>query len=201
MFRAKNVHVEVGGGQKRAKLFPRSHWIPPWTAAIRLSIPISNKASALSVKWVIHLQRRHINPLSFECVCSRVLFKPLNIRSSRTGLSEKLIFPMIESGAAHCNLAEKDSASYLFVKIFKKCQVHILKSQGNYIFLSVKSLLSWVIWLCISFTGLIPFQTYSSRFTLSWVMNGWWHWFGSVVYGRLFSFCSTNVVQLSNRKP
>ena len=47
---------------------------------------------------------------------------------------------MIESGAAHCNLAEKDSASYLFVKNDKKCQVHIWKSQGNYIFLSVKSL-------------------------------------------------------------
>ena len=28
-FRVKNVHVEVGGGQKRAKLCPRSHWMPP----------------------------------------------------------------------------------------------------------------------------------------------------------------------------
>ena len=28
-FRVKNVQVEVGGGQKKAKLCPRSHWMPP----------------------------------------------------------------------------------------------------------------------------------------------------------------------------
>ena len=28
-FRVEIVHVEVGGGQKRAKLCPRSHWMPP----------------------------------------------------------------------------------------------------------------------------------------------------------------------------
>ena len=28
-FKVKNVHVEVGGGQKRTKLCPRSHWMPP----------------------------------------------------------------------------------------------------------------------------------------------------------------------------
>ena len=28
-FRVKNVHIEVGGGQKRAKLCPRSHCMPP----------------------------------------------------------------------------------------------------------------------------------------------------------------------------
>ena len=28
--RVKTVHVEVGGGQKRAKLCPRSHWMPLW---------------------------------------------------------------------------------------------------------------------------------------------------------------------------
>ena len=31
-FRVKNVHVEVGGGQKRAKLCPRSHWMPPYVS-------------------------------------------------------------------------------------------------------------------------------------------------------------------------
>ena len=28
-FRVKNIHLEVGGGQKRAKLCPRSHRMPP----------------------------------------------------------------------------------------------------------------------------------------------------------------------------
>ena len=33
-FRVKNVRVEVSGGQKRAKLCPRSHWMPPFDQAV-----------------------------------------------------------------------------------------------------------------------------------------------------------------------
>ena len=36
---------------------------------------------------------------------------------------------------------------------------------------------------------------------LSWVINWWWHRFLSVVYGHLFWFWLTNIVQLSNQNP
>ena len=35
------------------------------------------------------------------------------------------------------------------------------------------------------------------RFKVRWVINGWLRWFGSMAV--CFDFCSTNVVQLSNR--
>ena len=33
-FRVENVQVEVGGGQKRAKLCPRSHCLSPYSTGI-----------------------------------------------------------------------------------------------------------------------------------------------------------------------
>ena len=81
--------------------------------------------SGIEIESEYQLTGHPVNPLSFECLCSCVLFIPLNIRSaynSRTGLPEKRIFPMIESGAAHCNLTEKDSASYLFSKSSKSAR-------------------------------------------------------------------------------
>ena len=52
-------------------------------------------------------------------------------------LSEKLIFPMIESGAAHCNLTEKDLASCLFSKISKSARYTFLNHKETISFCQI----------------------------------------------------------------
>ena len=58
-FKVKNVHVEVGGGKKRTKLCPRSHWMPPSWEKIR------NRKTKLkqqeSIRERLVCIRRHYN--------------------------------------------------------------------------------------------------------------------------------------------
>ena len=73
MFRIKNVHIEVGGGQKMAKLCPRSCWMPPkmnnlvgnpitqFVEAIqRFCLAEKSKESKSSIS---NLQRRHVSKI------------------------------------------------------------------------------------------------------------------------------------------
>ena len=106
-----------------------------------------------------------------------------------------------------CNCYELLSFTAYWIYLLPAQKLHLHLNLGKFFFFPsfwTQEESKVIVYIYESFGELLLFVQCPTWSGINWVIMGWWHWFGSVFYGRLFWFSinqHSNIVQLSNWNP